>query len=239
MWCVGEQRVCVRSDDSPHSTMTSKISLMRVRKELLVRRVQEQAGAASALVAVASIGNISSADKFRIRYGLQDTGAAVNFTKNTLVAKALERLGPDAMGLAPLLRGKTIIASGPAEVPLAKQLLSFEKALPGFHVLGALLNSQRILQVRRGLRTGGERAAPATHPRSARFARSCATCRCARSCAQAHELDRLSKLPALDVVHTQMVSQMLPGTCLQVPNVAAYLVSVLQTHVDAQQEGSA
>ena len=30
-----------------------------------------------------------------------------------------------------------------------------------------------------------------------------------------------------------MVSQMLPGACLQVPNVAAYLVGVLQMRVDA------
>ena len=33
----------------------------------------------------------------------------------------------------------------------------------------------------------------------------------------------------------QMVGQMMPGACLQVPNVAAYLVSVMQMRVDALQ----
>ena len=59
------------------------------------------------------------------------------------------------------------------------------------------------------------------------------------ACAQVSELERLSKLPSAEQVHLQMVSQMLPGTCLQVPNVAAYLVSVLSSHVDGlrQEEG--
>ena len=34
----------------------------------------------------------------------------------------------------------------------------------------------------------------------------------------------------------QMVQQMLPGTCLQVPNVAAYLVSVLQARVQSMEQ---
>ena len=40
----------------------------------------------------------------------------------------------------------------------------------------------------------------------------------------------------LDELHVQMVSQMLPGTALQVPNVAAYLCSVLQARVDSMQQ---
>ena len=53
---------------------------------------------------------------------------------------------------------------------------------------------------------------------------------------QVAEMDKLAKLPPASVVHTAMVSQMLPGTCLQVSNVAAYLVNVLQSRVDALKE---
>ena len=48
------------------------------------------------------------------------------------------------------------------------------------------------------------------------------------------DVERLAKLPPLDVVQAQMVSSMMPGSALQVPNVAAYLVSVLSAHVEAQ-----
>ena len=40
----------------------------------------------------------------------------------------------------------------------------------------------------------------------------------------------------LEALHTQMVSQMLPGASLQVPNVAAYLVGVLQMRVEQMRE---
>ena len=127
--------------------MGSRLNMVRVRKELLINRVCEQARD-SALVAVASLGSLGSADKFKLRYGLEEAGATVNFSKNTLMAKGLEELGSGTQSLVPLLRGKTLLACGPAEAPLAKQLLSFEKSLPGFYVLGALLHSTRILQAR-------------------------------------------------------------------------------------------
>lgn len=127
--------------------MGSRLNMVRVRKELLINRVCEQARD-KALVAVASMGSLGSADKFKLRYGLEKAGATVNFSKNTLMAKGLGELGADTQSLVPLLRGKTLLACGPAEVPLAKQLLAFEKTLPGFYVLGALLNSTRILQAR-------------------------------------------------------------------------------------------
>jgi ribosomal protein L10 len=130
-----------------HGAMSARINMVRVRKDLLIRRVREQVRD-TALVAVASMGSLSSAEKFRVRYDLHQAGATVNFTKNSLVSKGLEGLGPEAQGLAPLLRGGTLLACGPAEVPLAKQLQSLEKTLPGFYVAGALLNSQRILQAR-------------------------------------------------------------------------------------------
>ncbi|KAL1523280.1 hypothetical protein AB1Y20_018230 [Prymnesium parvum] len=42
------------------------------------------------------------------------------------------------------------------------------------------------------------------------------------------EVEWLSKLPPADVVHGNLVAQMLPGSVLQVPNVGALLVAVLQ-----------
>lgn len=178
--------------------MAMKLNMMRVRKELLINRVQRQVSN-NKLVVVGSMGNLSQAQKYEMRYGLEDIGASVNFTKNTLVGKGLEVLGPEAQRFAPLLRGRTVLACGPAEVPLAKHLLSLEKKMPGFHLLGALLDSQRILQV--------------------------------------DEIDRLAKLPPLEEMQSQMVSAMMPGTALQVPNVAAYLVNVLQMRVDAMRDG--
>ena len=220
-----------------------RLNMARVRKELLINRVVQQAsGPNAALVAVANLGNLSSADKFKVRYGLEGAGASVNFTKNTLTAKALDGLGPEAQSLAPLLRGRTLLTCGPAEVPLAKQLLALEKQLPGFYVLGALLNSQRILQVRAA---HPHACLPHHHPRphatsATPAASSCRVrhmrCTMMRLTAQVQELDRLAKLPPLDQVHAQMVASMMPGAALQVPNVAAYLVSVLQMRVEALQD---
>jgi len=56
---------------------------------------------------------------------------------------------------------------------------------------------------------------------------------------QFYEVERLSKLPNQEAIHTQLVSQMLPGSSLQVPNVSAYLVAVLQQHVTMQSEAQA
>ena len=52
------------------------------------------------------------------------------------------------------------------------------------------------------------------------------------------DVERLSKLPSREALHTQMVSQMLPGASLQVPNVAAYLVGVLQMRVEQMRAES-
>ena len=133
--------------------------MVRVRKTLMINRLQREVISNPALVAIASTGNMTSAEKYKLRYSLADVGATLNFTKNTLKLKSMEALGGEIMGLAPLLRGKTILTCGPAEVPMAKQLLSLEKSIPGFFVLGVLLNQQRILQV-------GTRAVTHEGPRS-------------------------------------------------------------------------
>lgn len=54
---------------------------------------------------------------------------------------------------------------------------------------------------------------------------------------QGSEVARLAALPAADVVHSEMVGAMLPGSSLVVPNVAAYLVGVLQQRVEGLGEG--
>ena len=102
-----------------------------MRRELSLVGRSAQLLSSSRISALASTNNLSSADKFRVRYGLEDCGATITFTKNTLKAKALEQLPPEAMGLAPLFRGKTILAIGPAEVSMAKQLLRPTRALRG------------------------------------------------------------------------------------------------------------
>ena len=43
-------------------------------------------------------------------------------------------------------------------------------------------------------------------------------------------------MPPLEVVQTNMVAQMLPGSSLQIPNVAALLVHVLQMRADSLRE---
>lgn len=52
------------------------------------------------------------------------------------------------------------------------------------------------------------------------------------------DFDKLATLPPADVLHVQLVSQMLPGSSLQVPNVGAYLVNVLQQRVAALEQES-
>ena len=42
------------------------------------------------------------------------------------------------------------------------------------------------------------------------------------------DVDYLSKLPAPEIVHRDLIMQIQPGTALQVPNPAAYLVAILQ-----------
>ena len=175
--------------------MSAALRIQRVRKEYLINRVRTQVENA-ALVAVAHVGNMDTADRMLVKKGVEAAGGSITFTKNGLVAKGLERAGAD--GLVPLLRGHTMLATGPAEVPVASALHDLSKSMPSFFVLGALLEKRRLLQ----------------------FA----------------EVDKLAKLPSREHVHTKMVAQMLPGSSLQVPNVAAYLCSILQHHVEQQQQ---
>jgi ribosomal protein L10 len=127
------------------------LKIQRVRKEFLVGRVTERVKR-SALVAVAHVGNLNISDRTLVRRSLTDAGGDVTFVKNSLTAKGLEAAG--AHDLAPLLRGNTLLATGPDEVPIAAALHSLSKSVPNFVVLGALLNSrQRILQVRATERT--------------------------------------------------------------------------------------
>ena len=48
--------------------------------------------------------------------------------------------------------------------------------------------------------------------------------------ARACQVERLAKLPPAEVVYSNLVSQMLPGSVLRVPNPAAHLVALLGHH---------
>ena len=59
--------------------MATRLHFARINKELAFSRVFTQAKNQS-LVAVATIGNTSSADKYKVRYDLEGVGATVNLT---------------------------------------------------------------------------------------------------------------------------------------------------------------
>mmetsp|Transcript_19548 Transcript_19548/g.32621 ORF Transcript_19548/g.32621 Transcript_19548/m.32621 type:complete len:211 (-) Transcript_19548:218-850(-) len=50
------------------------------------------------------------------------------------------------------------------------------------------------------------------------------------------DVERLARLPPAEVVHRNLIAQMMPGTVLQVPNPAQYLVAVLQSHADGVKD---
>ena len=118
------------------------------RKEFLAARVRDLV-ADRALVAVAHAGNMGNVDKALVKATLSEAGAKVNYTRNKYAAKALEAAGLGE--LSPLLRGMTAIIAGPSEVETAKALHGLSKQLPDFFVLGAMLDSQRILQAESAL----------------------------------------------------------------------------------------
>ena len=178
--------------------MSLPLKVQRLRKEYIVSRITKSVSNA-ALVAVAHTGNMTHADRSSLRRTVSEAGGEVTFAKNTLCVKALEAAGGPAIGLAPLLRGNTVLATGPAEVPVAAALLGAAKTLPDFHVLGALLDQRRLLQF--------------------------------------YDVDKLAKLPPAEQLHTNLIMQMLPGTSLQIPNMAAYLCAILQQHVEQQGGG--
>ena len=76
--------------------MATRLHFARINKELAFSRVFTQAKNQS-LVAVATIGNTSSADKYKVRYDLEGVGATVNLSRNTLKAKGLEMLGDELL----------------------------------------------------------------------------------------------------------------------------------------------
>ena len=47
------------------------------------------------------------------------------------------------------------------------------------------------------------------------------------------EVEKLAKLPPAEVIHSTLVSQILPGSTLHIPNVGAVLATLLQAHADS------
>ena len=123
----------------------STVKVHKLRKEFLISQVRK-AVEGSALTAVVNIGNLKLDQKVVARRKLEEAGGSLNLTKNSLMSKGFERAG--AEGLIPLCRGTSAIATGPAEVPLAKSLLELSKEMPSFLIMGALLNRERLLEVR-------------------------------------------------------------------------------------------
>lgn len=179
--------------------MSGRLKIQRLRKEFLAARVADMVKS-NPLSCVVQTGNLSMPERTAVRQAVQAVGGEITFIKNSVTIKGLELAGGPAMSLAPALKGPTALASGPAEVPLAHALKTLSKELPDFFVLGALLDSQRLLQF--------------------------------------WEVDRLGGLPEPEVIHSSMVAAMLPGSCLQVPDVAAHLHFVLEQRV-AQLEAEA
>ena len=121
------------------------MKLQRVQREFAVKRVRE-AVRGSQLVAVAHTGHLPIATRSRVIKAMEDVGGQAVFAKNSLIGIGLKEEGAEA--LTPLLRGKLALTTGPAEVPLAKKLVELTKEIPDFFVLGAVINSQQLLQVR-------------------------------------------------------------------------------------------
>lgn len=168
---------------------SGRLRVQRFRKDFIVKMMTRQLEGKN-FVAVAYTGNINYHQQYTLRSDLNAAGASFNIVKNSLMALGFERAGFEP--LKPLLRGKVAIASGDADVAIAKTLLSLSKKVPDFTILGAMLNQSLLLQY--------------------------------------DEVDRLAKLPPAEIVHRDLIAQMMPGTLLQVPNVAAYLVALMQQH---------
>ena len=117
--------------------------MQRVRKEFLIKRVTERVRT-SPLIAITQVGNLTHSEKEEVRNKLHSVGGDITYVKNTLVAQALGRIGGEAEGLVPLLRGDTAFVSGPNS--MAKMLLELPESVPKFGILGALYEQQRVLE---------------------------------------------------------------------------------------------
>ena len=148
--------------------MHASVKMQNVYREFVVKQVS-QAVRSSELVAIAHTGHLKMAQRSTVIRTMEGVGGHAIFGKNTLLGKGLKKEG--AAGLVPLLRGKTALVVGPAEVPAAKALLTLTKEVPNFFVLGALLNSERLLEactiplpLTRRRRPGPAMLSPATAP---------------------------------------------------------------------------
>mmetsp|Transcript_10456 Transcript_10456/g.33590 ORF Transcript_10456/g.33590 Transcript_10456/m.33590 type:complete len:202 (+) Transcript_10456:27-632(+) len=171
------------------TTRTGRLRVPRVRKQILVDMMSRKMADRS-LVAVAHTGNLTYEQSALLKREVQSAGGSIHVVKNSLLGLGMRNAGLDA--LVPLLRGKVAVAVGDDEVALAQTLLGASKKVPDFFVLGAVLQSRRVLR----------------HT----------------------EVERLAKLPPAEVVYSNLVSQMLPGRVLRVPNPAAHLVALLGHH---------
>ena len=124
--------------------VSPRMKAQMFRKRFVAEGVRDRV-LRSQLVAVVHVGSLNVAGREYIRRSLAGVGGEVSFAKNSLTARGLEEAG--ASGLVPLIHGTTALATGPAEVPLAASLLKISKEHPQFLVVGAMVNSSRVLEV--------------------------------------------------------------------------------------------
>jgi len=103
---------------------SGRLRVQRFRKDFIVKMMTRQLEGKN-FVAVAYTGNINYHQQYTLRSDLNAAGASFNIVKNSLMALGFERAGFEP--LKPLLRGKVAIASGDADVAIAKTLLSLSK----------------------------------------------------------------------------------------------------------------
>jgi large subunit ribosomal protein L10 len=92
---------------------------------------------ASSVVVVAHYAGLTVADMQLLRRQMKQAGAAVKVAKNRLAKIALD--GTDAAGVAPLLKGPTVIAYSGDPVAAPKVAIDFAKGHDKFVILGGAM----------------------------------------------------------------------------------------------------
>ncbi len=111
----------------------------RANKEAIVTEVAARIKADENLV-IAHNKGLNMEEMTKLRGDLRKNGARAKVFKNTLVLRAIE--GTPYAGLAPLLKGPTMIASSKDPVTTAKIMHAFAKGHEKLVILGGSLGAQ-------------------------------------------------------------------------------------------------
>ena len=113
----------------------------RAEKKELVTSLRE-VFKASSVVVVAHYAGLTVAQMQTLRRQMKHAGASVKVAKNRLAKIALE--GTDAAGVAPLLKGPTVIAYSGDPVAAPKVANDFAKAHDKFVILGGAMGKTAL-----------------------------------------------------------------------------------------------